>query len=129
MKFCFTHIVKVCFVFKGTVMQIKKTLTNDHLHVSKVSWKFRIPTIYVAVIYPWNSLFSEKVAYFLTAFSIFSVYKKTLRLNKLKTRTAMNAKILVFVICVKVIIYLLLSNLHDCTFKKQLLCLYSSAYA
>ena len=28
----------------------------------------------------------------------------------------MNAKILVFVICVEVIIYLLLHNLHDCTF-------------
>ena len=30
----------------------------------------------------------------------------------------MNAKISVFVICVKVIIYLLLHNLHDCTFKR-----------
>ena len=29
----------------------------------------------------------------------------------------MNAKILVFVICVEAIIYLLLYNLHDCTFK------------
>ena len=29
----------------------------------------------------------------------------------------MNAKIYVFVICVKAIIYLLLCNLHDCTFK------------
>ena len=28
----------------------------------------------------------------------------------------MNAKISVFVICVEVIIYLLLHNLHDCTF-------------
>ena len=37
---------------KGTVMQIKKALINDHLRVSKVSWKFRIPTIYnFAVIY------------------------------------------------------------------------------
>ena len=35
----------------------------------------------------------------------------------LKTRTAMNAKISVFVICVEAIIYLLLYNLHDCTFK------------
>ena len=31
---------------KGTVMQIEKALTNDRLHVSKVSGKFRIPTIY-----------------------------------------------------------------------------------
>ena len=30
----------------------------------------------------------------------------------------MNAKIPVFVICVSAIIYLLLYNLHDCTFKK-----------
>ena len=29
----------------------------------------------------------------------------------------MNAKISVFVICVEAIIYLLLFNLHDCTFK------------
>ena len=41
---------------------------------------------------------------------------KTLRLNNLKTRTDMNAKISVFVICAEAIIYLLLYNLHDCTF-------------
>ena len=33
----------------------------------------------------------------------------------LKTRTAVNAKISMFVICVESIIYLLLFNLHDCT--------------
>ena len=39
--------------FKGTVMHIEKALTNDPLRVSKVFWKFRIPTIYnFAVIYP-----------------------------------------------------------------------------
>ena len=32
----------------------------------------------------------------------------------------MNAKISVFVICVEAIIYLLLGNLHDCTFKTAL---------
>ena len=32
----------------------------------------------------------------------------------------MNVKILVFVICVEAIIYLLLYNLHDCTFKRPL---------
>ena len=31
----------------------------------------------------------------------------------------MNAKILVFVICAKAIIYLLLRNLHHCTFKQN----------
>ena len=40
-------------------MQIEKALINDLLRVSKVSWKFRIPSIYnFAVIYPWNLLFS-----------------------------------------------------------------------
>ena len=33
--------------------------------------------------------------------------KKTLRLNNLKTRAAMNAKISVFAICVEAIVYLL----------------------
>ena len=42
---------------------------------------------------------------------------KILRLNNLKTRTIMNAKTSVFVICVKAITYLLLSDLHDCNFK------------
>ena len=41
---------------------------------------------------------------------------KTLRRNNLKTRAAMNAKILVFDICVEAIMYLLLYNFHDCTF-------------
>ena len=31
----------------------------------------------------------------------------------------MNAKVLVFVICVEVIIYLLLYNWHDCAFKEK----------
>ena len=43
---------------------------------------------------------------------------KILRLNDLRTRAAMNAKISVFVICIEVIIYLLLYNLLDCTFKR-----------
>ena len=44
---------------KGMVMQIEKALINDRLRVSKVYWKFRIPTIYnFTVIYPWNLLFS-----------------------------------------------------------------------
>ena len=36
-----------------------------------------------------------------------------------KTRTAMNAKISVFVVCFEAITYLLLYNLHDCTFEKR----------
>ena len=38
---------------------------------------------------------------------------KTLQLNNLKTRKAMNANFPVLVICVEAIIYLLLYNLHD----------------
>ena len=46
-------------------MQIKKALINDRLRISKVSWKFSIPTTYsFTVIYSWNFLFSKKVAYF-----------------------------------------------------------------
>ena len=98
-------------------MQIEKALINDHLRVSKVSWKFRIPTMYhLEVTYPWNLLFSSKVVYFFNSFDCLILFiNKTLRLNDLKTRTAMNAKISLFVICVEVIIYLL-RNLHDCTF-------------
>ena len=33
----------------------------------------------------------------------------------------MKEKISVFVICVEAIIYLLLNNLHDCTFKNEIL--------
>ena len=41
------------FHFEGTVIQIEKALINDTLSVSKVSGKFRIPTIYnFAEIYP-----------------------------------------------------------------------------
>ena len=38
-------------------------------------------------------------------------------LNNLKIRTAVNAKIAVFFICVEAIIYLLLYNLYACTLK------------
>ena len=47
------------WTFKGTFMQIEKTLINDHLGVSKVSWNFCIPTISnFAVIYQWYLPFS-----------------------------------------------------------------------
>ena len=45
---------------------------------------------------------------------------KISRLNNVKTRTAMNAKISVLVIYVETIIYLLLYNLHDCAFKNKI---------
>ena len=41
---------------------------------------------------------------------------KILRLNNVKTRTPVDAKILIIVICVEATIYLLLYNLHGCTF-------------
>ena len=100
----FNEIINV--VIKGTIMQIEKALINDdRLLVSKASWKFCIPTFYnFTVISPWI------VAYFLTISMVFSVCKKSLRLNNLKTRTAMNVKISVFAICVEPIVYLLLHN-------------------
>ena len=98
-------------------MQTEKALINHFLRVSEVSWTLHIPTIKIFVlIYLWNLLFSWKVAYFLTVSIVFSVYK----LNNFKTRTAMNAEISVYVICVEAIIYSLLYNLHYCTFKETL---------
>ena len=47
---------------KVLVTQIEKALINDRLRVLKMSGKIRIPTLYVlAVIYPRNLIFSEKV--------------------------------------------------------------------
>ena len=58
-------------------MQTEKAMINDHLLVQKVFWKFPIPTIYkFPVIHPYNLLFSENVAYFLTVSIVFSVYKQ-----------------------------------------------------
>ena len=105
-------------MIKGTVMQIEKALTNDRLHVSEVSWKFCIATIYnFVVIYPWNLLFFKKQTTFLH-FMLSSLFiNKTLQFNNLKPWAARNAKTSVFVIWAKVIITLLLYNLHDWTFK------------
>ena len=64
------------FFLKVTVVKIEKALINDRLRVSKVFWKFHIPTIYnFAVIYPWNSLFSSELAYFLAVSIVFFAYK------------------------------------------------------
>ena len=58
-------------------MKTKKALVNDRLCVSKISWKFRISTICnSAVIYQWNLLFSEKLAYFLSVSIVFSADKQ-----------------------------------------------------
>ena len=76
-------------------------------------------TIYnFAVIYPWNLLFSLKVAFFLIVYILSCLFIiKTSRFNKLKTRAAINVKISVFVSYVEVIIRLLLYNLRGCTLK------------
>ena len=44
---------------------------------------------------------------------------KILRLNNVATAVAIYVKIAMFVVSVEVIIYLLLYNLHDCTFKRK----------
>ena len=47
----YASVIKL--LLKGTVMQTEKALMNVRLSVSKVSWKFRIPTMYnFAAIYP-----------------------------------------------------------------------------
>ena len=58
-------------------MQIEKALKNDRFRVSKVSGKFRSPTICnFAVIHPRSLLFFKKVVYFLTVSIVFSAYKQ-----------------------------------------------------
>ena len=54
---------------KGTVMQIEKALINDRLSVSKVSWKFRIPTIYNFAV-----KFAVKFATFLKSSLLFNSF-------------------------------------------------------
>ena len=64
-------------------------------------------------------LFSQKVAYFLTvSFVIFCFWTKLY--GTITSKLELNAKISVFVVCVEAIIYLLLHNLHDITFKQNL---------
>ena len=65
-----------------------------------------------------------KIAIFLKSSLLFKFQvsflfiNKTLQLYNFKTRTAINAKISVFVIGVEAI-FLLLHNLHDCSFKSE----------
>ena len=107
-------------------MQIEKTQTNDHLRVPKVvpkvSWKFCTPSTYsFAVICPWNLLVSLKSSQFFNDFyCLFLFINKTLQLNKLKTRTAMNAKnvFLLFVSKQSYIFYHLICMTAPLTFKK-----------
>ena len=43
-------VVLIVALLKDTVMQIGKVLINDRLHVSTISGKFHIPTIYNSVV-------------------------------------------------------------------------------
>ena len=63
------------------------------------------------------AIFLKSSLLFNSFYCLFLFVNKTLRLNNFKTRTDMNAKISVLIIFVEAIIYLLLYNLHDCTFK------------
>ena len=77
--------------------------------------KFYILAIYnFAVIHLYcikNSLLSN------TFRCLFSLYGNSFRLSKLKTKKAINTKLLGFVIYVKAIIYLLSYSFYECNFK------------
>ena len=62
------------------------------------------------------AIFLKRSLLFNSFYCLFLFINKTSRLNNLKTRAAMNAKISLFLFCVKAITYLLLYNLHGCTF-------------
>ena len=64
-------------------------------------------------------IFLKRSLLFNSSCCLFLFVNKTLRLNNFKTRRSMNAKISVFVIFVEAVIYLLLYNLHDCTFNNS----------
>ena len=109
-------------VLKVYSCKLKKTLINDNLTISKVSWKFSIPTIYnFAVVYLWNLLFLKKAAYFLTLSIVFSVYKQNFTSQELKNLNSHECKN--FIVCYLcwsdhvLLLLLLLYNVHDITFK------------
>ena len=89
------------------------------MQIETAPWKFCIPSTY----YFFSNL-PMKFAVFLKSSLVFnSFYCLFFLLTKLygsialKTRAAMNAKMSMFIIWVEAITYLLLYNLHDCTFK------------
>ena len=102
---------------KGTVMQIEKSLINDCLLVSEVSWKFCIPIIYNFAV------FAREICYFLIKQPTFQqillpflFINEALRLNKLKIQNKYECENFSFAICVEAIIQFLLYNLRNCTF-------------
>ena len=80
------------------------------------NFAFQLICNFAVISLPMKFVSFVKSSLLLTIFVFFLFVNKTLRLNNLKTRTAMNAKISVFVICAEVIIYLLLHHLDDGSF-------------
>ena len=65
--------------YKGTAMKFDKALINNHLRVPKISWKFRIPTIYNFcnnLPVKFAIFLKSSLPYFLTVSIVFSVYKQ-----------------------------------------------------
>ena len=104
--------LEIPFLLKGTLVQFVKALTSDRLlKISHFSYLWFCSNL------PAKSAISFKRSQRFNKFFYCLFLNKILRLNNLKTRTGMNAKISVFVICVGAIIYSWLYNLHHCTFR------------
>ena len=96
-------------------MQTEKALINNRLCISKVAWKFRIQTIYnFTVIY---TIFLKSSLLFNSFYCLFCSKTKLYDSITQKLKQLWMQKISVLVICVEAIIYLLLYNLYDGTFK------------
>ena len=101
-----------------TVMPNKKSTDKNDLCILKVSWKHFIPKFCSNLLVTFAIFLKNS---FFNSFYCLFCYKQIFTAQWLKTRTTMNVKISVFVFCVKEMIYLLLYNLHDCTFKVRIL--------
>ena len=103
---------------KVQLCKLRKTLINDRLSVWNVSWNFTFQLFIFLAINLWNLLFFQKANYFFnTIYCLFCLYANSSRLNNLKTKKVMNTKLSGFVTYVKIMIFLLLYNLRECTFK------------
>ena len=114
-----TEVLLVRIFLYSDWIRTRKYSVFGHFSRS-VSWKFRIPTIYNFVV----AIFLKSSLLFNSFYCLLLFINKTWRLNNLNTRTAMNAKISRFVICVEEIIYLLLYSLHDCIFNLTIILSY-----
>ena len=74
-------------------------------------------------------LFSLKVAYFLMVSIVFSVDKQSFTAQQLKNKNGYVCEnFSVYIICVEAIIYVLSHNLHYCTFKSYLVCIFGKIF-